>query len=350
MKYSLVLKTNSGSVSNIMIGEALQSEFQSLLHKIKPTKTVFITDETMVKSLHTYCSPDNKSVFILNSGESEKNFDSLKRIIQFFFDQQIDKKSLVVAFGGGVVTDITGFAASIFYRGVSTLYVPTTLLAQVDAAIGGKNTINFNDTKNVLGTIRQPNHILIDINLLHSLPRRQINSGMAEIIKYGIGFAEELFSYIESLKKIDAKAFLHLVRRSAEIKVKVVAKDQDESGGERKLLNLGHTLGHAIEAQKNQKLAHGEAISIGIMFAAFISEDLGHIAKKDLERIRESLEKFALPTRAYFDVKIALENILHDKKKAGESIDFIAIKKIGHSYIQRLTLVELSAYLSQFSL
>lgn len=349
MKHT-VLKTNSTSESNITIGNSLQSEFQSLLRKIKPTKTVFITDETMMNSLRTFCSPDKKTVFALKSGESEKNFDNLKRIIQFFFEQQIDKKSLVVAFGGGVITDITGFAASIFYRGVPTLYIPTTLLAQVDAAIGGKNTINFSETKNVLGTISQPRHILIDIGLLKSLPKRQINSGMAEIIKYGIGFDALLFSYIESIKKIGAKALLHLVKRSGEIKVGVVAKDQDESRGERKLLNLGHTLGHAIEAQKNQRLTHGEAISIGIMFAAFISEDLGHISKKDLEKIRKILEKFSLPTRTYFDVKIALENILHDKKKTGETIDFIAIKKIGQSYIQRLTLDELSAYLNQFSL
>lgn len=350
MKHRLLLKTNSASESNITIGNSLQSEFQALLQKIKPTKTVFITDETMLNSLHAFCTPHEKAICAFKSGESEKNFDNLKRIIQFFFEQQIDKKSLVVAFGGGVISDITGFAASIFYRGVPTLYIPTTLLAQVDAGVGGKNTINFSDTKNVLGTIYQPRHILIDIGLLKSLPKRQVNSGMAEIIKYGIGFDAELFLYIESIKKLDTKTLLHLVKRSVEIKVGVVSRDQDESKGERKLLNLGHTLGHAIEAQKSRKLTHGEAISIGLMFAAFISEDLGHISKEDFEKIRKNLEKFSLPIRSYFDVKLALENILHDKKKTGDSIDFIAIKRIGQSYSQTLTLDELSAYLNQFSL
>lgn len=350
MRQKILLETSSLSQSTITIGNNQRGEFHYLLRKIKPTKTVFIIDETMEKSLHEYCYPEKNSIFTLRSGESEKNFDNLKRIIQFFFEQQIDKKSLVVAFGGGVITDITGFAASIFYRGVPTLYIPTTLLAQVDAAIGGKNTINFSNTKNVLGTIFQPQHILIDIGLLKSLSKRQMNSGMAEIIKYGIGFDAELFSYIESIKKLDTKTLLHLVKRSVEIKVGVVSKDQDESRGERKLLNLGHTLGHAVEAQKNQELTHGEGVSIGIVFAAFISENLGYISKRDFEKIRKNLEKFSLPTRTYFDVKLALENILHDKKKTGDSIDFIALKRIGQSYIQTLTLDELSAYLNQISL
>lgn len=345
----LILKVQTAKQTEIFIANNLNKTFKNYISTRYPSKVVYITDSNLIEKLNNYCSPEKENILVLQPGEKEKNLENLKKIIDFLLEKNIDKKSLIVGFGGGVISDIAGFAASIFYRGIPVVFIPTTLLAQVDASIGGKNTINLNKIKNVLGTFYQPSAIFIDTENLKGLSDREFNSGLGEIIKYGVGFDKSIVEILNFACHLDANSLIKLITKSVTIKKEIVEKDQEEKGRIRKLLNLGHTLGHALEAQENLQLTHGEGVAIGLSFSAFVAQELGNITQQEYIAIVELLDKYKLPTNINFDIKKTIEKIKFDKKKTGVEIEFITLKKIGEAYIYQFSLKEIEEFLYKFS-
>lgn len=344
----IILKTNPKTQTEIYIGHNLKHRFSTYIQSHSYTNVIYIIDEAVAAFSRQYLPEHNGRVFILASGEKEKNFNTVQKIIKFFFENHIDKTSLVVGIGGGVTTDIVGFAASIYYRGIPTVFVSTTLLAQVDAALGGKNAANMAHIKNVLGTIYQPKALFIDTAFLMTLSQRQVATGMAEIIRYALGFDRNLFTLLEQTKTIDEDFLINIIRRSVEIKTAIVEHDYDEKKNIRTLLNLGHTLGHALESQKAYNLTHGEAIAIGMHFAGFISLRHGFISFEELQRIVTVLRTYHLPTTCSFDVKKTMQNMRYDKKKTGDTIQYIILQAIGKAKVIMLDFLQLQRYLEEF--
>ncbi|MDR1170319.1 MAG: 3-dehydroquinate synthase, partial [Prevotellaceae bacterium] len=264
-------------------------------------------------------------------------------------DAGADRKSLIVGFGGGIVCDMTGFIASIYMRGIKFGFVPTTLMAQVDASVGGKNGVNCDGYKNMIGVFNQPDFVLCDSKTLKTLPLRELKAGMAEVIKSGLIANSALFSYVE--ENIDAilnsekEQIDFIVSQCIGIKAKIVEIDEKESG-ERKKLNLGHTFGHAIEKHSNN-LLHGEAVSIGLVIAAKISELLNLITNEDFIRIKNVLQKTGLPTGTDISPVNLLEAIGKDKKRENDSVHFVLNRGIGNSEIREISFNELAILLEK---
>ncbi len=275
----------------------------------------------------------------------------MQQTVDVIIDQLIamgaNRQTILVGFGGGVITDITGYVAGIFMRGVKVGYIPSTLLAMVDAAIGGKNGIDVGVYKNMVGLIRQPSFLIYDYSLLKTLPLKEWQNGFAEIIKHACikdakMFAELSANSIPKYRK-QPNLLAELIKRNAGIKIKVVQQDEFETG-ERKLLNFGHTLGHAIENM--YELSHGEAISIGMTYATLMSQQL--LLLKSGEDIIKLLKRYGLPTVAGFDADKAFKIMLKDKKRAEDAIQYILLGKIGKGVVQPIPIEQLKAIFKQF--
>ncbi|MFM7837952.1 MAG: 3-dehydroquinate synthase, partial [Chitinophagaceae bacterium] len=253
-----------------------------------------------------------------------------------------DRKSCLVGIGGGVITDLTGYVASIYMRGISFGFVPTSLLAMVDASIGGKNGINIGIYKNMVGTIRQPEFILFDPQLLTTLPDAEWKNGFAEIIKHACIRDARMFVQLEknSLPYYQRrpKALLELIRRNALLKTRIVQRDEWEQG-ERRLLNFGHTLGHALE--NTYELSHGQAISIGMTYATELSQHLLKFSEGG--RVLQLLQQYGLPTYAQFNVQKVLQVLQKDKKKVGGVMNYILLKKLGKGVVHPIPMVQFSS-------
>lgn len=293
-------------------------------------KAVFITDEN-IYAAHSKRFKNQKTI-ILKPGEKYKIQQTVDQIILQLINTGADRQTILIGVGGGVVTDITGFVASVFLRGIKFGFIPTTILGLVDASIGGKNGIDLGVYKNMVGSINQPSFILHDLAFLNSLPTDEWENGFAEIIKHSCIKDAKMFKELErnSLKKYRSKKKLlcELIERNVLLKCKVVKQDEFEKG-ERKQLNFGHTLGHAIE--NTLKIKHGFAISIGMATAAKMSTELLHF--KDSDRIISLLEKYNLPVSAKFNVDDALQVMQADKKNINNTIHYILLKKIGAATI-----------------
>ena len=272
------------------------------------------------------------------AGEAAKNFETSLHIIEGMMDLGADRTSALIALGGGVVGDITGFIASIYMRGVPYIQVPTTLLAQVDSSIGGKTGIDLPQGKNLLGTFCQPKGVFIDLAFLNTLTPREFGSGLAEIVKYGIIDDPELFSSLEveaeDIRTRNMNLLEKIITRSCRIKKGIVEIDEMEKGV-RRILNFGHTIGHAIEAESRYSISHGDAISIGMVAAALISERLKYLPSKDRERIISLIRVLGLPDRIPKTLSSdgILSRIKRDKKKEGDTIHFVLLKKIGIPFV-----------------
>jgi len=305
-------------------------------------QTVVITDEH-VHDAHPKRFR-NFNTIVLKPGEQYKVQATVDSVIGQLIEMGVDRKFTLVGVGGGVITDLTGYIASVYMRGIAFGFVPTSLLALVDASIGGKNGIDVGAYKNMVGVIRQPSFILHDPLLLKSLPENEWRNGFAEIIKHAAIKDAALFRELEAqeLKRYQKNRALTaaLIRRNALLKAKVVQEDEFEQGN-RKLLNFGHTLGHALENQ--YALAHGEAVAIGMSYAARLSEKLKRF--KDAARVTALLERYGLPTFAEFDKDKAIGVLRMDKKKQKDSINFILLEKIGKAVIQPIPIQELYEYL-----
>jgi 3-dehydroquinate synthase len=288
------------------------------------------------------------SVIVVPDGEEYKSLSSVQQIYGEMLTAALDRRSVLIALGGGVIGDMAGFAASTYMRGIDFVQVPTTLLAQVDSSVGGKTGVNHPMGKNMIGTFWQPRLVWIDIDTLRSLPRREFLSGLAEVIKYGVIWDEGFFRFLEEgrdkVLNLDNDILSRVVQSSCEIKAKVVAKDERESGL-RAILNYGHTLGHAIEtATGYKKYLHGEAVAIGMYEEAGLSKELGLLDAGQLARIKSLIEAFDLPAALPQDIdqQVFLQSMKLDKKTVQGDITFILPEKIGKVRIHKgLSLKEI---------
>jgi 3-dehydroquinate synthase len=275
----------------------------------------------------------------LPDGEQTKSWQTLNKVFDALLEARCGRDTLIVALGGGVVGDLAGFAAAVYQRGVSFIQVPTTLLAQVDSSVGGKTAINHALGKNMIGAFHQPRAVISDVATLDSLPERELRSGIAEVIKHGLaldaGFVEWLESNIEKILKKDRAALAHAVRRSCELKARIVAEDERESGA-RALLNFGHTFGHAIEAGTGYGAwLHGEAVAAGMVMAAELSQLMGHLKKTEVVRVRDLLKRAGLPVAG---PALAPERLMElmalDKKAAKGRTRFVVLEALGRAALR----------------
>jgi 3-dehydroquinate synthase len=263
------------------------------------------------------------------AGETSKTLEQVGAICDQMIAARLDRQSFVIGLGGGVVSDISGFAAAIYERGIPHVQIPTTLVSMVDSSIGGKTGVNTRDGKNLIGAIHHPSLVIDDVDLLKTLPRREFNQGFAEIIKHAIIADAEIFT---ALRHVDPSNLAPLIRRNIEIKSRIVAKDELDQTGERALLNFGHTVGHAIErAGDYREFLHGEAISLGIVAACAISIKKAGLPKEQRDAVVDLLNAFELATRlpANFSRKKIFEALPFDKKFQGGKVRFIVTPAIG---------------------
>ncbi len=339
------MRKKSFTFSNSIVDYYFGADFLYLEKLVSKEQAVVITDE------HIFDKHKKKfrgwNTIVLKPGEAYKVQQTVDVIIDQLIAFGADRKTTLIAVGGGVITDITGYVAGIYMRGIKCGFVPTTLLAMVDASIGGKNGIDVGLYKNMVGLIRQPQFLLYDPSFLKTLPKEEWQNGFAEIIKHACIKDPAMFELLQQNTlagfKKDPKLLSNMIERNAMIKTKVVVHDEFEQG-DRQLLNFGHTLGHAIENM--YELSHGQAISIGMTYASMISVQIKGFT--EAESVIALLAKYGLPTFADFDKKKAFKTLQMDKKKVAGSINYILLQKIGKAVIQPLTFLELEAILKQF--
>lgn len=320
--------------------------FAQLKKITDPKATVLITDEN-VFSAHAKRFKGWRTI-VLKAGEAYKVQATVDDIIKQLIEAEADRKTTLVGIGGGVITDITGYVASVYMRGLRFGFLPTSLLALVDASVGGKNGIDVGIYKNMVGVIRQPSFILHDMAFLKSLPQREWENGFAEIIKHACIKDAAMFRELEShtLKTYQSKPRLAaaLLQKNAQLKAKVVQQDEFEKSV-RRLLNFGHTLGHALENQ--YALMHGQAVAVGMTYACHISEQLTGF--KQTERVVKVLEQYGLPTYMSFDKQKAFEVLKMDKKRERKEMNYVLLEKVGKGVVQSIPLVRLEKIIQGLS-
>src|SRR5258705_12358323 len=321
-----MMKKVTYKFSNSSVDYYLAGGISHLKEIVDRNNAIIITDENIYNA-HTK-GFKNWNCIVLKPGEEFKIQSTVDSVIEQLIEMEADRKTALIGVGGGVITDITGYVASVYMRGISFGFIPTTLLAMVDASIGGKNGIDVGVYKNMVGVIRQPKFILHDLIFLNTLPQSEWQNGFAEIIKHACIKDAAMFRELElsSYKKYQnrKKTVCELIQRNAIIKAKVVQQDEFEKG-ERRLLNFGHTLGHALENQ--YELSHGQAISIGMTYACHISEQLAGF--RETGRVVRLLEKYDLPTYASFNKKKVMEVLKMDKKRVSKEMNYVLLEKIG---------------------
>ncbi|GAA4900714.1 3-dehydroquinate synthase [Ferrimonas pelagia] len=329
----------------IIIAPDLLDSGQEWLAQLKPHRTLVITNDVVaplyLERTCTLLRQAGKLVdtLVLPDGEAEKTLATLDTIFSRALSLDLGRDCALVALGGGVIGDMVGFAAACYQRGVSFVQIPTTLLAQVDSSVGGKTAVNHPLGKNMIGAFHQPELVLMDTRTLSTLPEREFAAGMAEVIKYGILWDGEFFQWLEAqqqaLKAQQPEALIYAIRRCCEIKAEVVAEDETEQGV-RALLNLGHTFGHAIEAEQGYGVwLHGEAVAAGMMQAALLSHQLGWLDDAEIARIRALLQAFELPV-AGPDNMVAEQYLPHmrrDKKALNGQIRLILPRTLGRAVV-----------------
>ncbi len=303
---------------------------------IAPGRKVLVVTDSGVPREYAKTVADcfeNSRIFTFPEGEENKNFDTYRDICQALTDASFTRKDAVIAVGGGVTGDMAGFAAATYMRGIDFYNIPTTLLSQVDSSIGGKTAIDLGRIKNIIGAFHQPKRVIIDPDVLCTLPERQLSNGLAESIKMGASFDKELFEIFLSddcMSRIE-----EIIERSLRVKKYVVEQDEKESGL-RKVLNFGHTIGHAIEASAEYSLYHGECVALGML--PMCSEDVRELLVK-------ALENAGLPTAREYDKEMAYEALCHDKKSAGKTITAVKCDEIGTFRFEEMTAEELKKLL-----
>jgi len=331
--------------SHIMVGE----RWQDLLRHIPARRPVVITDVNVdaLYPLNVIC----EDVITIGSGERLQTLDTIRDVYQRLMALEVDRSCFLVGIGGGVVCDITGFVATTFLRGLRFGFIATTLLAQVDAAIGGKNGVNMDGFKNMIGTFNPPEFVICDTNLLQTLPVREVQNGFAEIIKHAAIADAALFAFLEqhhqSARALDDEVIAKLVVDSVRIKSSIVTADETENGL-RRILNFGHTLGHALE--RTAGLAHGEAVSRGMAAAAALSVRRGMLADNERQRLQTLLEAFQLPVALETgDAEKICRALRQDKKREGRRIHFVWLEKIGKAVVKPIALRELEELIHDIS-
>ncbi len=327
---------------NIMIGSGILKDIGKMLEKFEFSRKIALISNPTVYKLYgkTVSDAIKESGYdlievIIPDGEEYKSLAYTEKIYEALLKARLDRKSALIALGGGVIGDITGFAASTYMRGIDFIQAPTTLLAQVDSSVGGKTGVNHPLGKNMIGAFWQPRLVWVDTATLETLPQREFLSGLGEVIKYGAIWDEEFFAYLETnrdkILKLEPFAMTHIIRRSCEIKSEVVSRDERESGL-RAILNYGHTIGHAIETITGYtKYLHGEAVTIGMYMEAKLSQQLGFIDNKEVLRIKALIDSYGLPSEMPGEIQIndLMESMQIDKKTVAGKMHFVLPEKVG---------------------
>jgi 3-dehydroquinate synthase len=320
-------------------------------------RLVVVVDEQVwaAQGARLAASPLAIDLVTVPAGEASKSWGELERLIDRLIALDVERTDYLIAFGGGMVGDLTGFAAAILKRGCRFVQVPTTLLAQVDSSVGGKTAINAGAGKNMVGAFHQPAAVLVDPSTLATLDPRQLRAGYAEVVKYGLIADPGFFAWCErhsaALLKGDGEARLHAIETSIRAKAAIVGEDERETGGRRALLNLGHTFGHAFEAEAgfSNRLLHGEAVALGMTLAFRFSAERGLCAPGDAARVAAHLAAVGLPVRAALGTPQSLvAHIAQDKKKSGGRVPFILARGIGQAFVDpTVELSEVEAFLAR---
>jgi 3-dehydroquinate synthase len=326
----------------ILIGEGLLRQ-PDLVRQHVPARDILIVSNTTVAPLYMESLAGTLAgarvvEAILPDGESHKVLATVSRVLDVLVANRFSRDCTVVALGGGVVGDMAGFAASCYQRGVAYVQVPTTLLSQVDSSVGGKTGVNHPGGKNLIGAFHQPNAVLADTSTLATLPVRELCAGLAEVIKYGLicdaPFFDWLEAHLDELLAADPPALAYVIRRSCEIKAQIVGRDEREQG-DRALLNLGHTFGHAVEAATHYtRWLHGEAVGAGLLMAATMSHECGLMQAGEVDRLRRLLERVGLPVKIDgVTPYVALEHMRIDKKVQSGRMRLVLLRAIGDSFV-----------------
>lgn len=345
-------------------GGAIGAAGQLLAPLLAGRRAVVVSDETVAGH---WLSPLTAALeeagiaadpILLPAGEATKSWARLEELVEALIARGISRDDHIVALGGGVIGDIAGFAAAITKRGCGVIQIPTSLLAQVDSSVGGKTAINSRHGKNLVGAFHQPGFVLIDPEVLATLPDRQMRAGYAELVKYGLiddaAFFARCEAQRERLLARDAQALTEAIAHAVSAKARIVAADETERSGARMLLNLGHTFGHALEAESgfSDALLHGEAVAAGMALAFRFSAGRGLCSADDARRVGDHLEAAGLPAtleQAGIDAdgdRLAA-HMVHDKKRSGETVPFILAKGIGHAFVDRsVELAEVAQFLT----
>jgi len=324
------------------------ADFSELENHVDKENSVLITDENVFEKQSAKFA--GWKTIVIKAGEQHKNQHAVDQIINRLIELNADRQTFIVGVGGGVVTDIAGYAASIYMRGVKFGFVPTSILAMVDASVGGKNGVDVGVYKNLVGVINHPQFLLYDYSFLEALPKEEWINGFAEIIKHACIKDENMFQLLHQKSfeyfHSSPEEIGKLIRQNVEIKYNVVVNDERETG-ERKLLNFGHTIGHAIE--NTAQLPHGSAISIGMVAACIISEEINDFPKAGTEKVKQLLSKYHLPVSFEFDKQKTWDILLHDKKKSGKDMNFIVLEKIGKACVKKIPIPELHEIFFSFN-
>jgi 3-dehydroquinate synthase len=336
---------------DIIVGDNILAETGTLVHlKLGLRRCVIVTDQNVSvlyqQRLEAVLAASGHTVLpsiVVPAGESSKSFESLQHVLNQLFERNVDRQTLVIALGGGMVGDLAGLAASMAMRGIDIVQVPTTLLAQVDSSVGGKTAINTAYGKNTVGTFYQPKLVLADVTTLDSLPEREMKAGYAEVVKYGLTFDAGFFQWCEAhgdkLLHGDREAQIFAVSKSCEHKSRIVIIDERETG-ERALLNFGHTFGHALETATgySNRLLHGEAVAIGMAMAFRLSAGLGLCPQDDVSRVQAHYREVGLPTNPSpftYDIDQLMTLMGQDKKTKKGKLTLVLARGIGQAFISR---------------
>ncbi|NBC84236.1 MAG: 3-dehydroquinate synthase [Bacteroidetes bacterium] len=328
--------------SQILIGESIRQ-----VHTYIPAnrKTIIVTDENVYR--HYQDQFPQGSVILMGLGEKNKSLQTIEHIFNEFVKHEVDRTTYIVAIGGGIVCDVVGFAASIYMRGLPFGFVSTTLLSQVDASVGGKNGVNFQGYKNMVGVFNQPDFVICDPEMLKTLTDKEFRAGFAEIVKAGAIKNSDFFEYIEEYipqaLQYKPEVMEKMVYHSVLIKSEVVEADEREKG-ERRKLNFGHTFAHAIE--KLTGMLHGEAVSLGMVMASKLSHKLGFLAEKEVNRLKELLVNIQLPITTDIPMQDIFKMMRQDKKKEGETIHLILLEHLGNAIIHPISFKQLEEHLN----
>ncbi len=327
--------------SAIHVGEHLEN-----VHQYLPDRQCFIITDDNVFSLYADKFP-KAAIITIGTGEEIKTLATVEFLSRQLAALGCDRQSFILGIGGGIVCDITGFVASVYMRGVAFGFVSTTLLSQVDASVGGKNGVNLDSYKNMVGVFSQPEFVLCDISLLHTLPEKEISNGLAEIVKHGLIRDPKLFSFLEThaqaARDLDSTAVFRMVRDSVCIKSAVVQADEKE-GGLRRILNFGHTIGHAME--KIEPRGHGRAVSMGMMAALQFSMEHKRLKKDDIiDRTGRLLARLGLPVSLDASAADIIQGVSLDKKKQGDHLFFVFLEDIGTPLVEKITFETLNRFI-----
>jgi len=343
LHYGTGMKKTTHKFSNSSVDYYLDSGFSHLRKIVDQKNAVILTDENVFNYHRQRFKGWN--IIVLVPGEEFKVQSTADIVIEELLGMEAGRKTTLVGIGGGVITDVTGYVASVYMRGIPFGFIPTTILAMVDASVGGKNGIDVGVYKNMVGTIRQPKFILHDLIFLNTLPQNEWENGFAEVIKHACIKDAAMFRELETNSirtyRKGKKSICDLIQRNVFLKTRVVKQDEFEKG-ERRLLNFGHTLGHALENMYD--LSHGQAISIGMTYASVISEKITGF--KEANRVTKLLQQYDLPTFSEFDRKKVFDILKMDKKREKNEINYVLLNKIGKGIVKPIPLSQLENLIS----